>query len=159
MKKLLTSIVLLLSITGCTQIPIAEKDNGDLQKVTSFEASEKYGVMYLYRDRTSDYPAHEFEIAIGDEDVSTWSSCYKRVELEPGMYHLEANHYDTFGFEDERDYLAVAGQVDFFEYKPILRFGVPGETKIIPKTREEAVEIIKKQQLCPNPPAFVKLSD
>ncbi len=159
MKKLLTSIALLLSITGCTQIPIAEKDNGDLQKVTAFEASEQYGVLYLYRDRNSDYSGIELEIEIGDEDVSTWPSCYKRVELEPGLYHLEANHYDTFGFEEERDYKAVAGQVDFFEYKPIRRIGIPGETKIIPKTREEAVEIIKKQQLCPNPPAFVKLSD
>lgn len=159
MKKLLSSLVILLSVTGCTQIPIAEKGNGDLQKVTSFEASDQYGVMYLYRDRESDYAALELEIAIGDEDVSTWGRCYKRVELEPGEYHLEANHYDAFGFEEERDYQAVAGQVDFFEYKPIRRFGIPGETKIIPKPAEEAIAAIKAQRLCPNPTAFVKLSD
>ncbi|WP_028870428.1 hypothetical protein [Psychromonas arctica] len=151
MKKILISIITILIITGCSSIPVANTDNEEHKKIVSFKPANDSSVIYLYRDRTSDFGLFELSIDIGGDDIDTYAACYRRIELSPGLYHIEADHPDVFGFEDEIDFDAVLGEISFFEYLPIARFGVPGSTKIVPKEKEEAINIIKSQNLCANP--------
>ena len=151
MKRILISIFTVLTITGCSSIPMVQKDSDEFQKIVSFAPADENSVIYLYRNRDSDFGLFELKIDIGEDDVTTYPACYLRIELSPGNYHIEADHPDMFGFEQEMDFHAVSGEVSFFEYLPIARFGVPGETKIIPKEKDEAINIIKAQKLCINP--------
>ena len=151
MKKLIALTLVLFTAYGCTTIPSASKDSAEGQKSLSFEPSEDMGVMYLYRDRNSHFGLFQLDIYIGDHEVLTSPRCFVRVELAPDTYLVEADHPDLFGFEDEITFEARAGEVTFYEYKPIARFVVPGSTKIIERTREEAITIIREQDLCISP--------
>lgn len=151
MKVLLVLTILALGLTGCVSIPKVDMNSEDAKVINSFDSIPDKSVVYLYRDRNSHFGLFTLDISIGDDDVETFSSCFVRIELEPGMYHLEADHTDLFGFEDEINFNAKAGELSFFEYKPISRFIVPGSTKIISKTKEEAVSTIQSQKLCANP--------
>lgn len=91
------------------------------------------------------------DIHIGEHSVETSPACFVRIEMTPGTYLVEANHPDMFGFEEEMTFEARGGEMAFFEYKPISRLVVPGETKIIARSKEEAVNTIKKQDLCISP--------
>ena len=151
MKVLLVLAILALGLSGCTAIPKVDMNSDDAKVINSFESISDKSVVYLYRDRNSHFGLFTLDITIGYDNVETFSSCFVRIELEPGMYHFEADHTDLFGFEDEIDFNAQAGELSFFEYKPIARFIVPGSTKIIPKTKKEAVATIQSQKLCANP--------
>lgn len=151
MKVLIALAVLVLSLSGCTIIPRVDLNSDDAKVINSFDVLPSKSVVYLYRDRNSDFGLFTLDISIGNDDVETFASCFVRLELEPGMYHFEADHTDMFGFEDELDFDAKPGDLSFFEYKPISRFIVPGSTKIIPKSKDEAVATIRAQKLCANP--------
>ena len=155
MKKFLIIALGLLTLTACSSVPLVKKDSKEHQIISSFESSETLGVVYLYRDRNSDFNAHEISVNIEGDDVFTYPSYYRRIELKPGEYHFEANGIGTFAFEEELDFKSVAGEVSFFEYKPIHNLVTPNETRIIPKTRDEAVKTIVSQGLKANP--IVKL--
>ncbi len=151
MKVLFVLAVLALGLSGCTTVPKVDLNSDDAKVINSFDALPDKSVVYLYRDRDSHFGLFTLDISIGNDDVETFAACFVRLELEPGMYHFEADHTDMFGFEDELDFDAKAGELSFFEYKPISRFIVPGSTKIIPKSKDEAVATIQKQKLCANP--------
>ena len=155
MKALLVLAIIAIGLSGCTSIPKVQVDSEESQVINSFDAIPDKSVVYLYRDRNSHFGLFTLDISIGNDDVETFAACFVRVELEPGMYHFEADHTDLFGFEDELDFDAKAGELSFFEYKPISRFIVPGSTKIIAKTKHKAIALIKSQKLCANP--IVKL--
>ena len=151
MKQIAALALVLFAAYGCSVIPQVEKDSADGQASLSFEPDPNRGVMYLYRDRDSDFGVVMLNIYIAEHTVNTSPGCFVRVELDPGTYFVEANHTDVFGFEDEMTFEARAGEVSFFEYKPISRLVVPGETKIIERSRENAIETITKQDLCISP--------
>lgn len=156
LKKILLSIVTVSVLGGCTTIPQVESSSKEATQIKSFSASKDNAVIYLYRDKKSDYGLFELPITIGDDDVMTYSSCYRRIELSPGDWEIEADNPDVFGFEDELTFKATPGKVSFYEYKPIAHFVTPGETKILEKTKEDAISVITTQKLCINP--LVKLS-
>lgn len=149
-KYILYSVIV-FSLFGCATRPIVPAGSTESVQISSFSPLADRAVVYLYRDRTSNYGLFELTLDIGQDTISTHPACYIRVELEPGQYHFEANHPSLFGFEDEMDFNAVAGNVSFFEYKPIARFIVPGSTKIMTKSKEEATATINSQKLCSLP--------
>jgi hypothetical protein len=149
--KSILCAIMVFSLFGCATRPIVPAGSVESVQITSFSPSSDRAVVYLYRDRTSNYGLFELTLDIGKDTISTHPACYIRIELEPGQYHFEANHPSLFGFEDEMDFNAVAGHVSFFEYKPIARFIVPGSTKIITKYKEEATATITSQKLCSLP--------
>lgn len=151
MKNVCVLAVVLFAVYGCGAIPSVEKGSPDGQVSLSFDPVEDKGVMYLYRDRESHFGLFILDIYIGDDTVETSPACFVRIELAPGTYFVEADHPDTFGIEDEMTFEAKEGQVAFYEYKPIARPVVPGETKIIPRSREEAISKIESQELCISP--------
>ena len=151
LKNLAVLGFVLFTAYGCTAIPSMEKGSPDGLVSLSFEPDESKGVVYLYRDRESHFGVFILDIYIGDHTVETSPACFVRIELVPGTYLVEADHPDMFGIEDEMTFEAQAGQVSFFEYKPISRPIVPGETKIIERYKEEAVSTINNQNLCISP--------
>ena len=155
MKALFVLAIIAIGLSGCTSIPKVQVDSEEFKVINSFDAIPDKSVVYLYRDRNSHFGLFTLDISIGNDDVETFAACFVRVELDPGMYHFEADHTDVFGFEEELDFDAKAGELSFFEYKPISRFIVPGSTKIIAKTKDEAIALIKSQKLCATP--IVKL--
>ncbi|WP_136486694.1 hypothetical protein [Vibrio sp. H11] len=159
MKKLLLPLLTVLVASGCSTVPVLTQDSPELQTTQSFSAVDDKAVIYLYRDREANFGLFELEIHIDDEDVNTYPACYRRFELEPGNYFFEADHPDVFGFEDEMNFTAKAGEVSYFEYLPIARFGIPGETKIVAKTAEETQQLIREQDLCVNPIVQLKARD
>ena len=149
--KKLASLALLGSaifMTGCTAIPTMQTDDPDYKKMTEFSAEKDSGVLYIFRAMTSDYNHVVLDLDINDEDYLTHPRCYTRFELPPGTYHLEADHPDTFGFEQELDVTFTAGDVKFYEFLPIIKFGIPGESKLIETHRSDAIAKIQSQKLC-----------
>jgi hypothetical protein len=151
MKVLLVLTILATGLSGCTAIPKVQINSEDAKITNSFDVTPDKSVVYLYRDRNSHFGLFVLDISIGKDDVETYPSCFVRIELDPGIYHFEADHIDVFGFEDELDFNAKAGELSFFEYKPISRFIIPDSTNIIPKTKDEAISLIHSQKLCANP--------
>lgn len=151
MKQFATLALVLFATYGCSTIPSVDRDSKDGLVSLSFEPNQDRGVMYLYRDRESHFGLFRLDIHIGDDSVETSPACFVRIEMPPGTYFVEADHPDMFGFEDEMTFEAQAGEMAFFEYKPISRPVVPGETKIIERSKEEALDTIKRQNLCISP--------
>jgi len=156
LKKIAVLAFVLLTTYGCSTIQSLDKESQGGAVALSFAPSETQAVMYLYRDRDSHFGLFMLDIYINEHTVTTSPRCFVRVELEPGSYFIEADHPDMLGFEDELTLTAEAGQLKFYEYKPISRFVVPGETKIIERSKEEAMANITEQNLCISP--LVRLS-
>ena len=140
--------IITLLTQGCSGIPVSEFGSDDYKKVTSFSPSEEKAVLYVYRDINSPWGITILDLDIGDKTVGTYPSCYMRIETNPGVYHLEADNPDTFGFEQEMDISIKSGEVKILEFKPINRLLIPGESKLIPRSIDATKDLVNKQKLC-----------
>ncbi|MHB0765821.1 hypothetical protein ACYCFC_15790 [Stutzerimonas sp. NM35] len=148
MKKILTTIAAVTLLTGCTTFETVSRQSPEAEEILTFNAPLDGAALYLYRDRKSSYGGVEMILDINDKEVSLAGSCLKRVELTPGTYHLNANHPDLLGGEQELDITLSLGDVKILEFKPILRPIIPGESKLIPRTIEELRSLVDSQPLC-----------
>lgn len=151
LKRIAVLAFVLSTSYGCSTIQSLDKESQEGMTALSFTPSESQAVMYLYRDRESHFGLYMLDIDINEHTVTTSPSCFVRIKLEPGSYFIEADHTDLFGFEDELTLTAKAGDMMFYEYKPIARFIVPGSTKIIERSKDEAMTTITEQNLCISP--------
>lgn len=151
LKRMVVLAFVLFTSYGCSTIQKLDRESQEGATALSFAPSESHAVMYLYRDRESHFGVHMLNIYINEHKVTTSPRCFVRLELEPGSYFIEADHPDVFGFEDELTLTAEAGQLMFYEYKPIARLVVSGETKIIERSKDEAIAAITEQDLCISP--------
>lgn len=141
-------VVLLNLVVGCTTFETVKPDSVEGVEILKFEAPADGAALYVYRDRGSHFGGFEMILDVNEVEISLAPSCFKRVELSPGSYHLNANHPDLLGSEQELDLVVAVGDVRVLEFKPISRFAIPGESKLIPKTVEEARAAISAQALC-----------
>lgn len=148
MKKIFTPIALVTLLAGCTTFETVSRQSPEADDILAFKAPFDGAALYVYRDRKSNYGGHEMILDIDDNEISLAGSCLKRIELAPGTYHLNANHPDVLGGEQEVDIALSQGDVKVLEFKPILRPIIPGESKLIPRTVEELQSLVDSQPLC-----------
>ena len=114
----------------------------------SFEAPATGAAIYVYRARGSHFGAHELMLEVDGKSLSTMPACYFRIEHKPGTVTLKAKHTDLLGGEQEVAVPVSVGDVKVFEFKPIARLVVPGESKLLPVDLVTAKALVAEQQLC-----------
>lgn len=148
MKKTLAAALSTLLLTGCTTFETVSHQTPEAQEILAFNAPQEGAALYLYRDRNSHYRGFEMILDIDDKEISLAGACLKRIELAAGTYHLNANHPDVLGGEQELDITLAQGDVQVLEFKPISRPIIPGESKLIPRTVAELQNLATSQSLC-----------
>ncbi|RJX80327.1 hypothetical protein [Pseudomonas sp. LS-2] len=147
LKVCLAAIVLAV-VSGCTTVETMSRGSDDGLRALSMVAPRGGAALYVYRDRASDFGLYQMKLTINGKDVVLAPACVTRIELTPGHYHLEAGHPDLFGGEQEVDMDATVGGVTVFEFKPVARFVISGESKLIPTTAPSLLQVIHSQRLC-----------
>lgn len=155
MKKLLLLSLLGLSMTGCVSFKTENQATPEAEMIKAMQAPEEGAALYVYRDHGSDLNYVLFELDINGKGVPVAHGCIARIEMKPGTYHLESDHPDVLGQEQEMDLTVKAGDVRVIEYKPIHRILVPGETKLIEHSKEDMRRLLDKGQFCLMSPAKV----
>lgn len=147
-KSILAMTLVAAALTGCSTAAVLNPNSSEGQKASSFGPSTDRGVVYVYRDRSSDFGGLELYLKVNGANVSTHPACYKRIELKPGVVTLEATHPDLLGSQQEITVPLKAGDVKVYEFRPIARFGLPGESKLLEITPEAGKAITSDQKLC-----------
>ena len=152
-EKEMKLMILLLCVisacfTGCSAIQLEVEGTEDYKKIMDFKSEPGMATLYVYRDNNSDFGFARLSFAINGYDVYLDPACVVRVELEPNTYHLEADHLDVWGFEDEIDITLQAGEIRYLEFKSVFRRIGPGSSRLINRTATGAQEKIKNQNLC-----------
>jgi|GEM_PF-4415610 hypothetical protein len=148
MKKILITIAAVTILAGCTTFETVSRQSPEAEEILAFNSPSDGAALYVYRDRKSSYGGVEMILDIDEKEISLAGSCLKRVELTPGTYHLNANHPDVLGGEQEVDVTLSPGDVKVLEFKPIFRPIIPGESKLIARTVEELQSLVDSQSLC-----------
>lgn len=148
MKKILAATFSVLLFTGCTTFETVSPQTPEAQEILAFNSPQEGAALYVYRDRKSHYGGFEMILDVNDKEISLAGACLKRIELAAGTYHLNANHPDLLGGEQELDITLAQGDVQVLEFKPISRPIIPGESKLIPRTIAELQNLANSQSLC-----------
>jgi hypothetical protein len=139
----------LAALTGCTTATVLDAGSSEGQKAASFAPAEGRAVVYLYRNRAADdFQGFQLNVNFDGDAVTMFPACFKRIELKPGQIELEATHPDVFGFEQEVVVSLKAGDVKVYEFRPISKFGLPGESKLIEVSPETGKAVVADQRLC-----------
>jgi hypothetical protein len=141
-------------LAGCSTAKTNQPGSEAELAAKSFEAPAAGAAIYVYRARGSHFGAHELMLEVDGKSLSTMPACYFRMEHKPGTVTLKAKHADLLGGEQEISVPVSVGDVKVFEFKPIARFLVPGESKLLPVDPVTAKALVAEQQLC-NTQTFV----
>lgn len=151
MKKMLALALLAMAATGCTTLPALDPNSDAGKAARTMEAPKDGAALYVYRDRSSDFGIYQLILGVNDNDVITAPACYTRFNLKPGTYHLEAHHPDLLAAQQEMDVTVKPGDVKVLEFKPMARFGLPGESKLLVQNAEGFSALRDNQRLCIQP--------
>ena len=146
--KLLPAALALAVATGCSTVNVLNPNSAEGQKASSFESAPDRAVVYVYRDRASHFGAFALNLKVNGDNVSTSPACYKRIEFQPGTVTLEATHPDMFGSQQEITVPLIVGDVKVYEFRPIARFGLPGESKLLEVSTAAGKALVANQHLC-----------
>lgn len=148
MKSAFAAVCVLAMLGGCSTSKILNPVSPQGVKAASFDADSQKGVIYIYRSRTSDFGGFELNVKFNGENVPVLPACFKRVELQPGVVKVEGTHPDLFATQQEITIPLKAGDVKVYEFRPVERFALPGESKLLEVTIDAAKAITADQKLC-----------
>jgi hypothetical protein len=153
MKKtiLLSALVSIGLLSGCTSIPTLDSSSPDYLKTMSFDPAPDKAVLYIYRSRLSDFQGLATSVDIGDVELTIFPNCVHRFELASGSYNFEPNGIGTFAIEEEIDIEMAKGSVNVLELHHNSRIAVPNVSKLIIQNQAELEKIMATDDLCVTP--------
>ncbi len=148
LRKLITTLLLIAVFFsyGCTQIQYASEKDADYQQIIEFTPVNDKGVVYIIRDKESDFQIHELSVNFNNQKVNLWPMTYTRVVVKPGQYNLEPNIPGVFSIEEELNINIKPGDVVFLKMEAHARIGIPnkGSITVIPEdVAKRGIQIYK----------------
>lgn len=151
MRNLFIAPILLLSalMSGCVTSPLNAPGSEQNNAAQRFEAPTGGAAIYVYRDPEFDeLRGFAMTLDVNETEVMTFPGCYIRIETQPGSYLLESSHPDLLADTQDVSVTMAVGDVKVYEFQPISRIIISGETKLIERQVSETKSLIQRKKLC-----------
>lgn len=143
-----------LAVSGCGSVQTIDPSSEAGKVASGFSAPADGAAVYIYRDRKSHFGLHQLTLKINQSSYATFPACYFRMEFKPGDVELQAKHPDLFAGQEKVTLALAPGDVKVYEFKPISRLVIPGESKLIQRSIDDIKARVADQRLC-NTETFV----